>query len=90
MNSSLSFEQINMLTKRGSASPALIAEGSLVDAKACYSTNEFTQVKGPSTVPPVTKASVRDRLWLCILKRTQERGRFCVLCAVRAFIPQET
>lgn len=79
-----------MLTKRGSASPALIAGGSLVDAKDCYSMSEFTQVKGPSTVPPVTKAFVRDRLWLCILKHTQERGLSCALCAIRAFIPQET
>lgn len=47
-------------------------------------------MKGPSTVPHVTKASVSDRLWLCILKLTQERGHSCALCAVRAFIPQET
>lgn len=62
MHSSSSFEQISMLTSRASASPALIAGGSLVDAKACYSTSGFTRVKDPSTVPRVTKATFELRL----------------------------
>ncbi len=90
MDSSVWFEQISMLIKRGSASPALTAGGGLVDAKACYSMSESTQVKGPSTVPPVTRAFARDRLWLCILKHTLESGLSCASCAIRAFIPLET